>query len=75
MSFVELGALMDVFGHTDREGTQRIAITTLRSLYFDGQLPEEWEPLGEVGILRTFGTVWKLLRALPDAPVVWVQGF
>jgi len=75
MSFVELGALLDVFGYSDRKGTQRIAITMLRSLYFDGELPEGWEPDGKVGILGTFGTVWKLLRELPSAPVVWVQGF
>jgi len=74
MSFIELGALMDVFGYRDREGTQRISITTLWSFYSDGCLPDGWEPHEKVGIVRTLRSVWRLFRALPDAPAVWVHG-
>ena len=73
MSLIELGALMEVFGYTDRQGKRRISFATLRGFYCAGSLPDGWEPRAKVGVLRTLASVWRLFRALPDAPVVWLR--
>lgn len=74
LSLVELGSLMAVFGEPDEKTKlPRIQISTLESLYRDGELPKGWRPRKSYGIRAMVSTASKLAAHIPTAPAMVFQ--